>query len=143
MLPDPAVFPVAPTVAVVVRVGGAVADAGNVSVSVTPVAVLGPEFVIVSVYDTDEPGVTVETPAVVWSEPVALVTVIVYVALRPGLREVTPSSLVIDRSALRVTVPIWPAVDSANARLLFGPTAIPASPAPAVIPDENSVIVPS
>ena len=58
----PAVFPVAPPAATLVV--EQVRPAGNVSVTVTPVAVLGPAFEALIVYVVFVPGVAVVTPSV-------------------------------------------------------------------------------
>src|SRR5262245_3026519 len=62
MLPDPAAVQVAPAAPTQVHV--AVSAAGNVSATVAPVALLGPALDAVIVYVTDPPGVAVVTPSV-------------------------------------------------------------------------------
>src|SRR5262245_58164610 len=64
MLPDrPAVLPVAPPAAVLVKAAPPSA-AGKRSVTVTPVAVLGPAFVTTTVYVVVVPGTAVVGPSV-------------------------------------------------------------------------------
>ena len=62
MLPAPAAVHVPPPAPTQVHV--AVSDAGNVSATVAPGALLGPALLAVIVYVTDPPAVTVVTPSV-------------------------------------------------------------------------------
>src|SRR5437870_11878606 len=63
MLPDPdAVFPVAPPVPLLLY--EQVSDAGKVSATATPGALLGPTLLAVIVYVTEPPGTAVVTPSV-------------------------------------------------------------------------------
>src|SRR4051812_20251775 len=62
MFPAPEAVHVPPPAPTHVHV--AVSDAGNVSATVAPVAVLGPAFDAVIVYVVDPPGVAVVTPSV-------------------------------------------------------------------------------
>src|SRR6187551_20968 len=62
MLPDPEAVQVPPPAPTQVHV--AVSAAGNVSATVAPVALLGPALLAVIVYVTDPPAVAVVTPSV-------------------------------------------------------------------------------
>src|SRR3954452_23838406 len=62
MLPEPDAVQVPPPAPTQVQV--AVRDAGKVSATVAPVALLGPAFDAVIVYVTEPPGVAVVTPSV-------------------------------------------------------------------------------
>src|SRR6478735_3498732 len=94
MLPDPDavhVPPPAPT-----HVHEQVSDAGNVSATVEPGALLGPTFDAAIVYVTEPPGVAVVTPSVLVIPRLALGdSVSVSVALLlPGTGSVTPAGAV-------------------------------------------------
>jgi hypothetical protein len=73
-----------------------VRTAGNVSATVAPVALLGPEFEAVIVYVTEPPGVAVVTPSVfVMTRSAVADSVSVSVAeLFPGVGSVTPPGAV-------------------------------------------------
>src|SRR4051794_35029779 len=91
MLPEPDAVQVPPPAPTHVHVQ--VRDAGKVSATVAPVAVLGPEFDATIVYVTDPPGVAVVTPSVLVIARSALAaSVSLSVAeLLPGVGSVTPA----------------------------------------------------
>src|SRR5207245_1762580 len=94
MLPLPDAVHVPPPAPTHVHVQ--VSDAGNVSATVAPVAVLGPAFDAVIVYVTDPPAVAVVTPSVLVIDrsadaPSASTSV---AALLPGVGSVTPPGAV-------------------------------------------------
>ena len=90
ILPEPLAVQVPPPAPTQVHVQ--VRAAGKVSVTVAPVALLGPELLAVIVYVTVPPGVAVATPSVTVIDRSALaLSVSVSVAvLFPGVGSVTP-----------------------------------------------------
>ena len=104
MLPDPEAVQVPPPAPAHVHVH--VRDAGNVSATVLPVALLGPAFDAVIVYVTEPPGVAVVTPSVFViarsaDAPSASVSV---AELLPGVGSVTPAGAV--TVAVLLSVPV-------------------------------------
>ena len=94
MLPDPEAVHVPPPAPTHVHV--AVNEAGKVSATVAPVALLGPAFEAVMVYVTAPPAVTVVTPSVFVTERSAEAAIVsLSVAeLLPGVGSVTPAGAV-------------------------------------------------
>src|SRR3954447_24235049 len=94
MLPEPEAVQVPPPAPAHVHVQ--VSEAGNVSATVAPVALLGPALDAVMVYVTEPPGVAVVTPSVfVTARSACAVSVSVSVAeLLPGVGSVTPPGAV-------------------------------------------------
>src|SRR5436189_33366 len=94
MLPDPDAVHVPPPAPTHVHVQ--VSEAGNVSATVPPVALLGPALDAVIVYVTEPPGVAVVTPSVfVIARSADALNVSVSVAeLLPGVGSVTGADTV-------------------------------------------------
>src|SRR3954447_12454023 len=90
MLPEPDAVQVPPPAPTHVQVQ--VSDAGNVSATVDPAALLGPALAAVIVYVTDPPGVAVVTPSVLviarsaWAPRASLSVA----ELLPGVGSVAP-----------------------------------------------------
>src|SRR3954463_10123946 len=104
MLPEPDAVQVPPPAPTHVHVQ--VSDAGKVSATVAPAALLGPAFEAVMVYVTEPPAVAVVTPSVLVIERSAEAPrVSLSVALLlPGVGSVTPAGAVTVAVLLRVPV---------------------------------------
>jgi len=104
MLPEPLAVQVPPPVPTQVQLQ--VKIAGKVSVTVAPLALLGPALLAVIVYVTDPPGVALVTPSVtVIARSALALSVSVSVAeLLPGVGSVTPAGAAIVAVLLKAPV---------------------------------------
>src|SRR3954465_29578 len=104
MLPEPEAVQVPPPAPAQVQVQ--VSEAGKVSATVAPVALLGPALEAVIVYATEPPAVAVVTPSVlVIARSACAPSVSESVAeLLPGVGSVTPAGAVTVAVLLRVPV---------------------------------------
>ena len=103
-MPEPAAVQVPPPAPTQVHVH--VSDAGKVSATVAPVALLGPALLAVIVYVTEPPGVAVVTPSVLVIDrsAVALSVSLSVAELLPGFGSVTPPGAV--TVAVLLSVPV-------------------------------------
>src|SRR4051794_11076267 len=104
MLPEPDAVQVPPPAPAQVHV--AVSEAGKVSATVAPVALLGPALLAVIVYVTEPPAVAVVTPSVFVMPRSALAAMVsLSVAeLLPGVGSVTPAGT--ETVAVLLSVPV-------------------------------------
>src|SRR5438874_61845 len=127
ILPDPdAVFPVAPPAPTLVYVH--VSEAGNVSATVEPGALLGPAFEATIVYVTEPPGVAVVTPSVlVTARSAEPLTVVVAVPIL-----LPEAGSVVALPAVALFVMVAPAAPGLTLTTMVKTAACPAGTVPLV-----------